>query len=401
MNKYIILDKANELYSEIVEIRRDIHRHPELGYHENRTAALIKKKLEEYGVDAIEQPTETSVVATIKGTKGAGKTVAIRTDIDALPIREETGLPFASENAGVMHACGHDFHAAMMLGNVEMLCDFRDQFCGTVKAIFQHSEDTQPGGAKELVAKGIMHDIDAIIGMHVHPEENPDEFGKVCFKSGPMTTSADLVKVTVNGKGGHSSTPHLLHDPVLAASQMIVLMQQIQSRYVDANETAILPIAYIRGDSAINVIPGKVEFGGAARTYNNEVRDIIEEQVRKIARGVEEMSGCHIDVDFVRGYAPVVNDKELTELAIDGVIEVLGEDRVIVLDKPMGFSEDFSAYSDVTGKPGTFVIVKAGNAGSYAPLHNASCTLNEETIPYGMAAMVSMALKYLDKNGDC
>ena len=356
-----ILKRANELFEEIRTIRRDVHMHPELGYHENRTSALIKAKLREYGVDNIEQPTPTSVVATIIGRKGEGKTIALRADIDALPINEETRLEFASENDGVMHACGHDFHVSMMLGNAD--------------------------------------DVDAIVGLHVLPDEDPEEYGKVCFRSGPMTTSADLVQVTVTGLGGHSSQPHLLHDPVLAASQMIVLLQQIQARYTDANETAILPITYIRGDSAINVVPERVEFGGAARTYNNEVRKVIEDQVYKIGRGVAEMSGCTVDVNYVKGYAPVINDKELTALSRAATADVIGEDRVIDLERPMNFSEDFSAYSDVSGKPGTFMILKAGNAGHYAPLHNPASTLNEGTIPYGMAVMIATAIRYL--NGDC
>lgn len=401
MTERNIFERANGIYEEIRDIRRDFHRHPELGYHETRTAAVIKEKLQEYGVDSLEQPTETSVVAYIKGRKGDGRTVAIRTDIDALPVCEQTNLPFSSENQGVMHACGHDFHAAMMLGNAKLLCEMRDSFCGTVKVIFQHSEDTQPGGAKELVAMGIMDDVDAILGMHVFPDEDPDNFGEVLLKSGPMTTSADLVQVTVNGLGGHSSQPHLLHNPVLAAAQMIVLMQQIQSRYTDANETVILPIAYLRGDSAINIIPDKVEFGGAARTYSNEVRDVIEDQVRKIARGVEEMSGCRIDVDYVRGYAPVINDRELTETARKAVAKALGEDKAVYVEKPMNFSEDFSAYADVSGKPCTFMLVKAGNAGHFAPLHNGTNTINEKVIPYGMTAMVAAALEYLDENCGC
>ena len=242
-------------------------------------------------------------------------------------------------------------------------------------------------------------DVDAIVGLHVLPDEDSEEYGKVCFRSGPMTTSADLVQVTVTGLGGHSSQPHLLHDPVLAASQMIVLLQQIQARYTDANETAILPITYIRGDSAINVVPERVEFGGAARTYNNEVRKVIEDQVYKIGRGVAEVSGCTVDVNYVKGYAPVINDKELTALSRSATADVIGEDRVIDLERPMNFSEDFSAYSDVSGKPGTFMILKAGNAGHYAPLHNPASTLNEGTIPYGIAAMVATAIRYL--NGDC
>ncbi len=202
-----LLDEAKAISPEIVDIRRDIHSHPELGRKEIRTSALIRDKLKEYGVDKIESPVPTTVVATIKGGKGNGKCIAIRTDIDALPIHEETGLPFASESEEVMHACGHDIHCAMMLGNAELLCKFRDKFPGTVKLIFQHSEDTLPGGARELVKHGVMDGVDAILGMHVLPTEN-EKCGVVAFKPGPFTTSADEFWFDIIGVGGHGSAPH-------------------------------------------------------------------------------------------------------------------------------------------------------------------------------------------------
>ncbi|MBQ6621990.1 MAG: amidohydrolase [Mogibacterium sp.] len=394
-----VFKAAADLYDngDVLANRRDIHAHPELGTKEFRTAALIKEKLEEYGVDRVEQLTPTSVCAWIHGNKGPGKTIALRTDIDALPVKEETGLPFASEYEGVMHACGHDIHCAMMLGNARLLCGMRDEFPGTVKLIFQHSEDTQPGGSKELVALGVMDDVNAIIGMHVFPDEDPGNYGKIIFKPGAITSSSDLCMVTVKGKGGHSSEPHKLKDPVLAAAQMIILLQQINARYIDGKETFIFPIAYVHGGNKINVIPDEVTFGGVPRAYSNAVRDVCEEQCFKIARGVEELSGCRIDLKYVRGYAPCYNDQELHDIARRCLIDTMGEDYVIDQAEPMSFSEDFGAYSDMTGKPGLFLIIKAGHATSFAPLHNAKCTFNERVIPYGITGMCNIAIGYLNQ----
>lgn len=197
-----IKERAEEYFPEMVEIRRDIHRHPEIGRNEVRTSALIRKKLEEYGVDAIERPVPTAVVALIHGARGPGRCVALRCDIDALPVQEETGLPYTSENPGIMHACGHDMHASMMLGAAKILCGMRERFAGCVKLIFQHSEDTLPGGAKELVEKGVLENphVDAIYGMHVLPDAH--RAGQVGFHIGPITTSVDLFDFTVSGRGG-------------------------------------------------------------------------------------------------------------------------------------------------------------------------------------------------------
>lgn len=391
-----LLNKAQGVYPEVVSIRRDIHAHPEVGFTETRTSALVKAKLEEYGVDTVEQLTGTSIVATIKGTKGEGKCIALRCDMDALPVKEATGLPFASENEGVMHACGHDLHTSMMLGNAKLLCEMRDEFAGTVKLIFQSGEEVQPGGAKALVEAGVMEGVDAIVGMHVSPDADGEEYGKVCLKKGSMTSAADPVEVEIEGVGGHSSTPHLCKDPVLAASQFVVLLQQLQARYSDAKQAMILPIAYLKADSAINIMPEHASLGGVSRAYVNEMRDVAEEQVNKVAKAVEDLSGCKVNVKYTRGYSPVINDAELTDTCMAAITDAIGSDRLVVLDEPLGFSEDFSAYSESSGKPGVLLLLKAGNAGTYGPLHNPACSFREEAMPYGMATMVAAAMKYLN-----
>ena len=397
MKNVELLQAVEEMMPEIIEIRRDIHKHPEIGRKEYRTTALIKEKLKEYGVDEIKSLMPTGAVALIKGETAADVCIALRTDIDALPVQEETGLPYSSKVPGMMHACGHDMHASMMLGVAKYLCANRDKFAGTIKLIFQPSEDTLPGGAKELVEKGVMENphVDAIFGMHLIPDEN--EVGTVEFCEGPLTTSVDLFDVTVIGKGGHGSTPHLTKDPILAACQMVTLLQQIPARYIDPLETVIFPVCSFHSGEAPNVIPGEAKFGGIARSYLPSVRKQVAEQVFQIAKGVEALSGTKIDINHYEGYPACYNDPALTREAMEAVSEALGEEHAEEISKPYSFSEDFSYYTEMTGTPGLFMMVKAGHIGEMVALHNAKCAMSEEAMPLGMAAMITVALNYLDK----
>lgn len=383
---------------EITQIRRSIHRHPETGWKEENTSALIRKKLAEYGVDKIMCPAPTAVVALIQGRAGEGRCVALRADIDALPIMEETGLPYASENPGVMHACGHDMHASMLLGAAKILCGMRDEFRGSVKLIFQHAEDVQPGGAKEIVAAGVLKNpqVDAIYAIHVLPGE--DEVGKVCMRAGGMCTSVDIFDVTITGRGGHGSAPHTTDDPLLAACQMITLMQQIVARRVDPLETGIVTVGGIHGGAAPNVIPEKICFTGVNRAYNEEVRRDIRQQMMDIGRGIEAISGCKVEDDYREGYPALVNDAELVDLAREAVREELGPDSIIELERPMSFSEDFAVYNVVGGVPAAEFMICAGHMGDQAyPLHNPKCAMREEVMPYGVRTLVSIALKFLGR----
>ena len=397
MKNVELLQAIQEMMPEIIEIRRDIHRHPEIGRKEFRTTALIKEKLQEYGVDEIKSLMPTGAVALIRGEREADVCIALRTDIDALPVQEETGLPYSSQVPGMMHACGHDMHASMMLGVAKYLCSNRDKFAGTVKLIFQPSEDTLPGGAKELVEKGVMENphVNAIFGMHLIPDEK--EIGTVEFHEGPLTTSVDLFDITVIGKGGHGSTPHLTKDPILAACQMVTLLQQIPARYIDPLETVIFPVCSFHSGEAPNVIPGEAKFGGIARSYLPSVRKQVAEQVFQIAKGVEALSGTKIDINHYEGYPACYNDPALTREAMEAVSEALGEEHAEEISLPYSFSEDFSYYTEMTGTPGLFMMVKAGHIGEMVALHNAKCAMSEEAMPLGMAAMITVALNYLDK----
>lgn len=395
-----IYSAAKKCFDEIVAIRRDIHRHPELGRAEFRTSKLIRDKLAEYGVDRILSPCPTAVVGIINGSKGGtgSKCIAIRADIDALPVTEETGLPFASETEGVMHACGHDMHASMLLGVAKILCGMREGFHGTVKLIFQHSEDTLPGGAKELVENGVMENpkVDAIIGLHMLPDET--RVGQIGFRSGPLTTSVDLYDVTVTGKGGHGSAPHTTNDPILAACQMIVMLQQIVARRIDPIDTAILSIGSIHSGSAPNVIPGEVKFNGIGRTYTENARKIVNEQFYDIAKGIGDISGCQVNIDHTEGYPTTFNDKSLVSLAKEAVSVQLRNDAIVELDNPLPFSEDFSYYGKMTGIPSAYFMLFGGNGGKeLVSLHNPKCILLEDAMPNGMTVLASTAISYLNK----
>jgi amidohydrolase len=389
---------AENYFDEIVAIRRNLHRYPEVGRTEVRTSKIIREKLKEYGVESIESPCPTAVVGLIHGAKENGKCIALRADIDALPITEETGLSFASETPGVMHACGHDMHTSMLLGTAKILCNMREHFQGTVKLIFQHSEDTLPGGAKELVEKGVMENpkVDAIIGMHILPDET--RVGEIGVKAGPVTTSVDLYEFHVHGRGGHGSAPHTTDDPILAAAQMIVLLQQIVSRKIDPLETAVFSIGNISGGSAVNIIPNDVKFSGVSRTYSETVRAEVDRQIKGIARGIEFTSGTTVEINHGKYYPSLSNDLVLTDFVKRTLIASMGDENVVTLTKPMSFSEDFSYYTIETGVPCTFLFLFGGYKGDFVSLHNPKCILREEAMLNGIIALSNIAIKFLSNN---
>ena len=298
-----ILNYVNSIYDELVAIRRDIHAHPETGMKEFRTTELIRRELKEMGMDEIQEPLPTGTVGLLHGKKGPGKCVALRADIDALPVVEETGLPFSSVNEGVMHACGHDLHATMLLGIAKTLCHMRDQFAGTVKFIFQPSEDLLPGGSRAMVEAGVMENphVDAIFGMHVGPSEN-DTIGTMNLYKGYYTTAVDLYEMTINGKGGHGSAPHTADDAIVCAGYLITALQQIVSRRVDPMDMAVFSIGMMDGGEAVNIITGKAHISGVARYYSDTARQTVMDNVKRICEGVGIAFGCKVDLRIGEGY---------------------------------------------------------------------------------------------------
>lgn len=389
--------RAHEISDEMLSWRRDFHAHPELSNNEFRTTEKIVELLKSFGCDSVERPLPTGAVAIIKGAK-PGKCVAIRADIDALPVKEETGLPFASQNDGVMHACGHDTHISMLLATAKVLCGMRDQLPGTVKLIFQPGEEKAPmGGARPMVEAGVMENphVDAIMATHISP--GGPKVGAVSMYNGIATTAFDLYNVKITGQNAHGSQPQNGHDAILALAQFIVNAQQIVARRVNPLKTAIVSIGVIKGGEAVNIIPSTASLEMVCRTYGEETRKVIYDEVMRLARGTAELSACKFDVEHIEGYGSVVNDPKLLKIGAEAVAEALGPDYVDNLEEPLSFSEDFSYYGNATGTPSLFLLLNAGYLGD-APhsLHDARCTFQEEALECGVTAMVATALKILE-----
>ncbi|WP_160201054.1 MULTISPECIES: M20 family metallopeptidase [Clostridia] len=387
----IIPEKISEILEDVITIRREIHRNPEIGFELPKTSALVKKELSAYGVDEIICAGKSSVVGTIRGKKGPGKCIGLRCDMDALPVLEETGLSFCSLTPGAMHACGHDLHTAMMLGIARTLCDMRDKFSGTVKVIFEAGEETQPGGAIGIIESGAVDDVDAFFATHVIPSD--DNVGLIGIRKGAVTTSADEVKIKIHGKSSHGSQPQNANDAILAATQINLLLQQIQARNISPLDTCILSMNLIQGGAAINIIADYCYMEGALRAYTQEARTIATEKIREICKGIETLSGCKIDANISLGYDACYNDEDLVDL----ITGTLGEENYYILKEPMSFSEDYSFFGTKTGKPSVLMFLNAGHAPGMkvSVLHRSDCTFDEDAMKYGMAAIVNSALAFL------
>ena len=384
------------IFDELVAIRRDIHAHPETGMRETRTAALIRSELEKMGVDEIQQPLPTAVVALIHGKKGAGKCVALRADIDALPVHEETGLPFASVNEGVMHACGHDLHTTMLLGAARTLCHMRDQFAGTVKLIFEPSEDLMPGGARALVAAGVMESphVDAIFGQHVCPSEN-DSVGRMQLYKGYFTSAVDLFHITVHGKSGHGSAPHTARDAIACAGYLITVLQTVVSRRIDPMDTAVLTVGTMSGGDAVNITAGEARMVAVLRSFSDTGRDTAIQEVQRICKGIGIAFDCSIEVGGGGGSPPQYTPPAMIEL-VDKAVNGAGG-KAEYIEKPFSGSEDFSFFGKLTGTPSAFMMIDAGRGDELVSLHNGKIVFNEEVIKPGVTGLTAIALEYLNQ----
>jgi amidohydrolase len=374
---------APDLVAEAVRWRRHLHANPELSFEEHETAAFVETTLRSFG-DALElsRPTPTSVVARLRA--GDGPTLALRADMDALPIEEESGVPFASSRPGVMHACGHDMHTATLLAVARTLVDRRDELAGEVRFVFQHAEELPPGGARQLVAAGVMDGVDAVVGAHVFAQEPT---GAVAVPVGAFMAAPDTFTLTVRGAGGHAAMPQAAVDPVVAAAQVVTNLQHVVSREVDPIGRAVISVTRIAGGTASNIIPESVELGGTVRTFEPAVQAQARSAIERIARGVATAHRCEVDFAYEEGYAATVNDAAVAELVRRNV----DDERLIELDPIMG-GEDFSAYQQVV--PGCFFIVGAGGP-DRPPHHHPRFTVDEEAMPVAVDTFVRTALDFL------
>ncbi len=379
--------------SEILEVRRHLHANPELSFKEYETSKYVCATLDKWGIPYQNGFVETGIVAHIEGRNPSSKVIALRGDMDALPILEENDVTYCSTNKGVMHACGHDVHTSRVLGAAKVLAELKDEFDGTVKIIFQPGEERLPGGASLMIKEGALENPNAssIVGQHVLPEL---EVGKVGFRKGMYMASADEVHFTVHGKGGHAALPHYNIDPVLITSHIIVALQQLVSRRTKPGTPCVLSVVHVLADGATNVIPDEVRVQGTFRTMDEEWRFEAHRIMKKMAEEMAASMGGTCDFRVDVGYPFVYNDEKVTEFATDKAIEYLGADNVVELDMRMT-GEDFSFYTQ--HMPGCFYRLGVGNKekGISSGLHTSMFNVDESCLEVGTGLMAYIALQQL------
>jgi amidohydrolase len=384
-----ILKKAEGLKQEMIDLRRNFHQSPELGLQEFDTARKVGGGLKALGLETRMFVNGTGVRGFLKGSE-PGETIALRADMDALPIQEETDLPYQSQNKGVMHACGHDAHTAMLLGAAMILSEMRKELKGNVAFIFQPAEEIG-AGAKAMVEEGALEGANRIFGLHVY---SILPFGILGYRPGPLMAAGDFFDVKITGKGGHGGLPHLTVDPIVIAANAISTLQTIVSREVDPVESAVISICKMNGGEAYNVIPETATFGGTIRSHKPELREGLPRRIKEILDGlVSGMRGSY-EFNLMSKFPATINDEEMTAFAVKVAREILGKDKLSLLRPLMG-SEDFSFYLQKV--PGTFAFLGIENKekGIIYPHHHPKFNIDEDILPLGTALHVSVAVEYL------
>jgi amidohydrolase len=394
-DKERILKLSEKYYKKIVSIRRKIHQYPELAFEEYRTAKLVADTLRSLGIRVKTGIAKTGVMGILKGSgkvSGKFKTIALRADMDALPIHEQTGLKFASKIPGKMHACGHDAHTSILLGTAMILNEMKDKFSGIVKFIFQPSEEKNPGGAKMMIKEGILRNpkVDMIFGLHVRPDS---ETGKVFFKDGPLMASSDEIYITIKGKGGHGARPHKTIDPIVISAEVILSLQKIVSRFFDPAEPRVLTIGGINAGSAPNVIPDEVKIMGTLRTMNEIWRKKAWQMIEQVIKGITSSYGADYELKIEPGYPVLINHPAATAFAKEKAIELLGRKRVGDAYEIMG-AEDFAYYLQKI--PGCFIWLGAGDERQKYDIHSSKFNLKEEAMKTGSALLAYLAISALN-----
>lgn len=377
---------AEEITGQVVEWRRDFHRNPEVAFQEKRTASVIRQYLENLGIPVTECA-ETGLRGMLQGNPG-GKTVALRADIDALPLKEEGDKEYISQNPEAAHCCGHDGHMAILMGAVKLLSERKSEFKGNVVILFQPSEERIPGGAKRMIEEGALKRVDAIFGLHLWV---PLPTGAVGVVKGPMMAQPDAFTIIVRGKGGHGSMPHQTVDPILVASQIVVNAQSIVSRNMDPLKPAVLSFGTIEGGTIYNIIPGEVRLTGTVRSFESEIKDIAKKRIEEIAEGTAKAMGASVEFSYEEGYPPLVNDETMADFVLDIAKQTLGKDKVVDIDPVMG-GEDFAYFLEKV--PGAFLFLGAGDGMDF-PHHHPAFDIDENVLPQGVLLMTSLALEYL------
>ena len=389
------IKSLSQAYSDqVVEYRRYLHANPELSYQEFNTVKYVDEKLRSFGINKIESLATTGLVAEVKGKIPDKKTIALRADMDALPIVEANNVPYKSKNEGVMHACGHDVHTSSLLGTAKILNDVRDQFEGTVRFLFQPGEEKNPGGASYMIKDGALENPRpaGIIGQHVFPLLPA---GKIGFREGMYMASADEIYLRVIGKGGHGAAPDLAIDPIVIASHIIIALQQIISRNASPKQPTVLTFGNIIGKGATNIIPDEVNIAGTFRAMNEVWRESGLEKIKKMAESIAEGMGGRCEVDISRGYPYLENNPELTRRLKLAAEEYVGKENVYDIDITLG-AEDFAYYSQII--PASFYRLGTSNVekGIKSYVHTPTFDIDEDALKIGPGLMAWMAVKELE-----
>ncbi|WP_441296552.1 amidohydrolase [Bacillus sp. AFS023182] len=374
----------------IIKWRRHLHQFPELSFYEEKTSQFIYDTLCSFSAFEVTRPTPYSVMAKKKGHK-TGKVVAIRADMDALPIQEETYKAYASLTPGVMHACGHDAHTAILLGTAEALGNMDEEWEGEIRLLFQHAEEVYPGGGQEMVKAGVMNGVDYIIGLHVM---SGLETGKIGIVYGPMMAAPDVFTIEVKGRGGHAARPEETVDPIAIGAQIITNLQHIVSRNTGAFMQRVVSITQFHGGTADNIVPDTAYLMGTVRSFDQALRKEAEERIEQIAKGITEAHGATYTYAYRYGYDPVINDTFITKIVEESAIELFGKERIVKLAPSMG-GEDFSAY--LKEAPGCFIKLGTGNekTNTCYPHHHPKFDVDESALISGAELFLRATMNLL------
>ncbi|WPU99931.1 amidohydrolase [Mucilaginibacter sp. cycad4] len=394
MIKEQIQELSAKIFNEVVANRRHLHANPELSFHELQTSVFVANKLEELGLE-YHKMADTGLVALIKGEKpsDAGNVVALRADMDALPILEANDVPYKSQNPGVMHACGHDAHTSSLLGTAKILTELKSQFAGTVKLIFQPAEEKLPGGASLMIKEGVLENPKpaAVLGQHVMPLIDA---GKVGFRAGKYMASTDELYVTVKGKGGHGAQPQQNIDPVIITAHILTALQQVISRFADPKSPSVLSFGKVIANGATNVIPNEVYLEGTFRTMDEKWREEAHKRMKKMAEGIAESMGGSCDFNIMRGYPFLINEEKLTHATRAHAEDYLGKENVLDLDIWMA-AEDFAYYSQAASSCFYRLGTRNEARGITSSVHTPTFDVEEDAFKVSTGLMAYLAVKQL------
>jgi len=384
-------DYLSEIRNEVIMLRRYFHRNPELSYGEYKTADYIYKYLSNIEGVELKRVVKTGVMAIVKG-KNQGKVLAVRADIDGLPLVEKNIISYCSQNKGIMHACGHDGHMAMLIGLVKVMSRFNYKWEGEVRFLFQPAEEKHPGGAKDMIATGVLEGVDMIIASHLWV---PIEVGKIGIKSGYLMAAPDNFEINIIGKGGHGAAPHETVNPVVIGAQVINALQYLDSQKIDPVEPFLLSVTQFHSGSAYNIIPEEAAIIGTTRSFNPMLRKQIPVLMERIIKGIAEANEVKYRFKYELGYEALVNDEKITSLIIDTVNEIFGEEFLEKVN-PVMLGEDFSEY--LKHIPGALFFIGAGNKekGITKPHHNPEFKIDEDSLRIGLKTLVCISLKLLE-----